>query len=258
MPELPPNPYLVRVGFFLTNDRPNRAREFRKAAEWWKDHLEVEGATLHELATGSDFIDLAESFDDASISQLAVFAHGSPVGLGRPGRIGLDVRPGRRQPPVRYSEADFAEVWAPKLVDGSLISLAACLCSRDPKWYRVQLWGKDFSAWSSKSYERGGSKSFAARLAMAFRDRGRKVRVRGHCAAGHTIYQALLREHLGDAPTGRPLFGMVHGTGIVPERPLRNQWQKVVKGELAARWLLGINDGKTLEEIKERLGLNHG
>jgi hypothetical protein len=119
----------------------------------------------------------------------------------------------------------------------------------------VQLWGRDLSAWSAKSYERGGAKSFAARLAQAFSRRGRRVRVRGHCAAGHTIHQALLREHMGDAPKGRPLFGIVHGMGIVPEAHLRRQWQREVRGRLAARWLLGINDGETLRVIKERLGL---
>jgi hypothetical protein len=253
MNAIPPNPYLVRVGFYLTRDRPNRAKEFKDAAKWWKE--EAENVVLHELDMAPDFFDVADSLDDGSVGQLAVFAHGTSKALGRPGRFGLDMRAVRRRPPHVYSEMDFAELWAPKLVDGALISLGACLCSRDPKWYRVQLWGRDLSSWSAKSYERGGSMSFAARLAQAFKAYSRRVKVRGHCAAGHTIHQALLREHTGEAPKGRPLFGIVHGMGIVPERPLRRQWQREVKGELAARWLLGINDGETVRVIKERLGL---
>ncbi len=253
MNAIPSNPYLVRVGFYLTKDRPNRARTFREASIWWKKH--AEGVALQDLFDAKQLMDTADGFEDKSVGQLAIFAHGTPTALGRPGRFGLDVRAIRRHPPLVYSPDDFAEHWAPKLVDGALISLAACLCSRDPKWYRVQLWGRDLSSWSAKSYEWGGSMSFAARLAQAFKAQGKRVKVRGHCAAGHTIHQALLREHTGDAPRGRALFGIVHGVGIVPERQLRRQWQRVVKGELAARWLLGINDGETVRLIKERLGL---
>jgi hypothetical protein len=249
---IPDNPYLTRVGFYLTKDSLRRARTFRDAAQWWKDN--AEGVVLQDFFDAHQFLEVADCFDDKSVSQLAVFAHGTPTALGRPGRFGLDVRAIRHRPPVVYSVEEFAEHWAPKLVDGALISLAACLCARDPKWYRVQLWGRDFSAWSAKSYEKGGSLSFSSKLARAFRGQGRRVKVRGHCAAGHTIHQALLREHTGDG-RGRALFGIVHGDGVVPERPLRRQWQRVVKGELAARWLLGINDGETVRMIRERLGI---
>jgi hypothetical protein len=105
------------------------------------------------------------------------------------------------------------------------------------------------SAWSPKSYEDGGSKSVAAQLVRAFETFAPKrgVEVRGHCAAGHTIYQALLRSHLysDHEGMGRSLFQLA-GCHNTPEA--RKRWQSVVRGELAAKWLCGV--GGALHEVK--------
>lgn len=226
------------VALYLQNDRPARAEEFAKAAEWY---IEKHGGRMSDawpIYSTRDMLEVSKQYEKTEVTHLGVFAHGTPETFGRPGRFGVSTI----NAPKYESLASFAGLWGPVLAQDALVSLGCCLCSRDPKWYRIKLWGKDVSAWSPKSYEDGGSRSVAAQLVRAFEAvvPRRGIEVRGHCAAGHTIRQALLRSHLySDAEgLGRSLFGIL-GRENTPEE--RRLWQKVVKGELAARWLCGVS-----------------
>jgi len=217
-----------RVALILDRDSP----EFIRAGNWLEGKLRGE-IDLITFFNTQGMTSPAQCFDDQSISHLAIFCHGSPYGFGKPGRFGVDVRSRKNT----ILPLDFAEIWGPKLADDALISLAACLCSRNPTWYLKQIYGEVVSPWGPASYKDGGIKSVAGVLSRSFQ---RPVRVRGHCAAGHTIYQALLRGHEGDG-MGESLFGKIL-PGMEPTLYLRRKWQKNVKGELAARWLLGLGD----------------
>jgi len=240
------------VALILTNDRANRAREFLKAAEFFSERHGFGWERVHALHEVADVLSPAQRYERESVGQLAIFAHGTPNALVRPGRFGVDARVVRQARPKIISPETFVNAWYPVLMDGALLSLAACLCSRDPKWYRVSIAGHDFSSWGPRAYQDGGMKSLAALLARLFAARGRRVKVRGHGAAGHTIYQALLREHDGMDKNGlgRSLFGMTF-PGEKPTRRMRRAWQRIVKGKLAAEWLLGLRSTSAIiDEIQ--------
>ena len=125
------------------------------------------------------------------------------------------------------------------LSDDPLISLAACMCSRSPRWYLLQRYGTVGSDWGPRAYQPGGLASFSARLRDALQDHGMWARVRGHRAAGHASALALLAQHSGMAGTQcETLFGRALG-GIEPTAATRRWWIKTVTGLLAQRWLMG-------------------
>lgn len=243
----------------LTDDRPARANEFRKAA---LDFLAFYGLGLDRLHECDSVGDITAptmpppepTLADESVSHLAVFGHGTPNGFFRPGRWGVDARPRRHDRPRYISPQVFARAWAPKLTNDALISLACCLCSRAPKWRRIQLFGRDISAWAPQAYRDGGLKSVAAVLTRAFALYNKHgVAVRGHCAAGHTTYQALLREHRAhdEQGLGRSLFGMVF-PGVEPTWPAMRRWQRIVKGDLARAYLLNLRtETQIINEIRD-------
>jgi len=251
------NPYTSFVGLYLVDD----SSAFPASALWWRDQR-PDRVTLFGIRSAEDMLTPAEMFEDRSVRQIAVFSHGTTTGVGKPGRWGIDTRPVRWDE-MRFggrfiSPSDFAEVWAPKLdKQGSepIISLGACLCSRAPRWYRIQLWGRDFSSWGPKAYRPGGQKSMANVLCEAFHHAGRRVRVRGHCAAGHTIWQALLREHITGRPVGESLFSMTMPPGTEPTLVQRRKWQRYVKGDLAAKFLLDLDTPVAMDEIRHLMSL---
>lgn len=258
IPVVEPTPIVPRpVALLLTNDTKRRAKRFHEAAEWFSMHAEVPWARFHEVTDLEDMIQPASRYPVNSVSQLAVFGHGVPEGFGRPGRFGVDTRRARYEKKATFASTHtWASDWAPALVDGALVSLCCCLCSRDPKWYRTTLlarFGIDPSEWGPGAFSDGGLHSVAAVLARSFAAVGREVVVRGHCAAGDTIHQALLREHSmadGDA-IGRSLYQKAH-PGNIPDRAQRQAWHARVKGEISARWLLGIDSTEeTLDLVKE-------
>lgn len=235
------------VALYLQNDRPARAEEFEKAAVFFLDGHRGNPSDMWPVYSSRDLLEPAKLYEPQSVTHLGIFAHGTPETFGRPGRFGVSTIAS----PKYETLASFAALWGPLLAPNAILSLGCCLCSRDPKWYRIQLWGKDVSAWSPKSYEDGGSRSVAAQLVRAFESFAPKrgIEVRGHCAAGHTIYQALLRSHLysDHDGLGKSLFGLV---GCDQTAEARKRWQAAVKGPLAARWLCGVS---SLKEIREAL-----
>jgi len=230
----------MRVGFYLVKDRPRRVRTFMRAARWWRQQCYGDEVRMFAFAEGQDVLAVLEDFPDDSLEQVAFFCHGISYALGRPGRLGFDVRPKRYSPPEICAHTELAEVLARKMKQGGLVSLCACLCSRSPRWRIRQLFGRILDPWSPQSYKDGGDASFSSRLCRTIDRIGKRVQVRGHVAAGHTINLALLRQHEGDEAVGRALFQMVHGTGTKPTLRLRRQWNRIVRGRLAARWLLGL------------------
>lgn len=245
---LPDNPYLDSVGLYLTGDSP----EFERAARWWTER--AQHSIAHGFDSTSGMLRPARQYADKSLNRLVVFAHGTTTGLGRPGKWGVDTRPARwGRPGGRFiSPDDFAAAWAPKLAPGALVALAACLCSRSPHWYLIKLYGSAVSPWGPEAYRSGGARSTSAAICAAFLEQGRRVRVRGHCAAGHTIHQALIRQHEPGEAKGTSLFEIVHGHDFAPTPAARRTWQDVVKGELAASYLLGMGaELHLLDRIRE-------
>lgn len=241
----------VRVALLLVNDVESRAKEFRDAADYWAGYVQNEDTRIYEVACVEDMITPASLHLEQEISQLVVFGHGTTNGFMRPGKFGVDLRVTRQQQSNYISPAEFVNAWAPVLKDEALVSLACCLCSRSQHWYLTQLYGEIISEWGPEAYEDGGLYSPSAALVRAFAMNRKTVTVRGHCAAGHTIHQALLREHRaenGDG-IGRALFRKVfpHLENTLGNR---HRWQNAVKGEIAARWLLGLD---TLERTCDKV-----
>jgi len=239
---------MTTVALYLENDRPVRAAEFRKAAHWYMAQHGGKKADIWPIYCTRDILEVSTQYEREEVENLGIFAHGTPKAFGRPGRFGISTTSSDKYESVR----EFARRWGPVMARDGLLSLACCLCSRDPKWYRVQLFGRDVSAWSPRAYEDGGTRSIAAKLVEAFGPT-KGLEVRGHCAAGHTTRQALLRSHIysDGGGIGRALFGMVHDTNTAARRKI---WQKVVRGELAAKWLCGVGPSFDLVgDIRERV-----
>ena len=244
---------MTHVGLVLAND----SAEFRRAAEWWEqqtDPAKVD-VRLHPISSAKHMVDASDAYASESVARLVVFAHGTTNCFGKPGKWGVDTRPARWASSAFIAPAVFARAWAPVLEPDALVSLACCLCSRSPHWYLTKVYGSVISPWGPEAYRDGGLRSPAAQLALSLASEGRNLRVRGHCAAGHTIQQALLREHLAsvDNGLGRSLFQKLRGASAAANRVDRNLWQKVVRGNLAASWLLGLDDRKTEREVVDRL-----
>lgn len=256
---LPPNPYAAPVGLLLVND-PNKKKRarFREACEWWSSVAGVAWSRIHEVSDLDDMLTPASKYPEGSVSQLAIFGHGIPEAIMRPGKFGIEVRNLRLEKfPKRFvSPSGFVEEWHHALHEDSLVSLACCLASRDPAWHRNMLLQKfkvDPSEWGPGAFQDGGHQSIAAHLARAFAAYGRRVVVRGHCAAGDTIHQALIREHRATdgGGMGRSLWGKVFGP-VLPDKAQRDAWHAAVKGEVAAKWLLGLTPIE--ETIREVMG----
>lgn len=238
----------MRVGLYL--DGPEA--EFERAAMAWSQQS---GAVCFPMRSLAGMIDRAAQAGGGTITHLAIFCHGTPAALGQPGRWGVDIRPARWVQPGFIGPEEFADAWGPKLAPHALVSLCACLCGRSQHWYLQQRFGKLVatfaSPWGQESYENGGATSLAISLMRALGGEDRQVCVRAHCAAGHCTHQALLREFRPGLSLGLSLFRRVVGPTAEWSLKLRNEWQSVVKGQLAERWLLG--DNTVEEEITDRM-----
>ncbi len=246
----------MRVIIYLSRDTPPRRKaEFFRAAT----ALTTADSRIFPAWSGADLIRIAHDLPDLSVSHLLLVCHGSPIGFLHPSR-GWGVHRWKDLPPHLVGIDYFAEAWVPDLMtighDGEpitpLISLCACLCSRSPHWYLTQLYGQYVSPWGPDSYRDGGERSIAAALRDTMLRRGVPVRVRGHTAAGHVTDLPLLREHgpiVGDI--GRSLFRLAL-PDVQPTWAVRRRWVRLVRGELARRWLLG--DDTVVEEIRARWG----
>jgi len=239
----------IRLGLYLSDD----SDEFPDAAAAWSK-LRPSTTLCLPIRSDVDMVSPASSIPERGLEQLAIFCHGTTTSLGKPGQWGIDTRQACWGHGQIISPADFAEAWAPKLAQGALVSLAACLCGRSQHWYLARRFGKLVatyaSPWGAESYEDGGATSLAIQLMRAFVASNAMIKIRAHCAAGHTTHQALLREFRPRLGIGLSLFRMVLGPTTPWSIRLRNKWQALVKGELAERWLLG--DADVAAEIKKQ------
>ena len=223
---------------------PARRREFLRVADEEAERL---SCTPYPAHTGQQLIELGQRAPDG-IDHLALICHGSTTGLLRPGN-GSGVHTWKSNRPRLVSVGEFANVWAPKLRSGALISLCACLCGRDPAWYLRRLFGFLPKSWGPRSFKSGGKRSFSSRLRDAFLDAGLPVVIRSHTAVGHVTRLPLLREHQGvEGSEGQALFAQCF-PNLEPTWPNRRKWIRTVRGELARDWLMG--DDTAIQRIME-------
>jgi hypothetical protein len=235
------------VAAWLDRGRRGDRRVFRRVAE-------LSGAApedIYPVATGAELLELGRHLTGADpVGQLVVAAHGGPDWLLHH-RLGVTTHP-RSGSGVQVTTSELVRAWSPVLAEEPLISLAACLCSRSPRWWLRAHVGHVASAWGRRSYLPGGEASLSARLRDALHWHGHYARVRGHRAAGHASRLALLAEHSGAAGLRcEPLWQRVHGS-LEPTRRRRRRWVGLVTGDLAERWLLG--DDEVVGEIRRRWG----
>ena len=232
----------MKVVCYLTGGRDEAT--FLAAARRASDDVEP-----YPVRTGEDLVDLADMFGAGQVDQLVVCAHGGPTWL-LSSRVGVTT--GRAKRAGQVTVRELADAWAPKFTEGALISLAACLCSRSPRWWMISQLGRVLSGWGERGYDVGGQASFSARLRDQMWYHDLFVRVRGHRTAGHTTYNAILAEHRGWA--GRPCVPLFRRAipGTRPTRAVRRKWTRIVTGELAERWLFG--DDSVVENIRSRWG----
>jgi hypothetical protein len=255
----------MRVIIHLSRDTPPQRRaEFGRTAGLIHEIPVPEGEihpAMYPAWSGADLIRIAGEVSAGSVDHLVLVCHGTPTGFLHPGR-GWGVHRWRERPPHLTSINHFSDAWAPVMMTwrltgddfvehvNPLISLCACLCSRSPHWHLTERYGRHVSPWGPESYRDGGEHSIAAALRDAMLRRGVPVMVRGHTAAGHVTDLPLLREHgpiVGD--TGHSLFRLAL-PGVEPTWSARRRWIRLVRGELARRWLLG--DDTVVDEIRAR------
>ena len=188
------------------------------------------------VSTGRELVDRLRETPLESVDHLVISAHGGSTWL-LDDEYGVTTRgPAHRGQVPTY---ELAEALAPVLTAHPIISLAACMCSRSPRWYLRQRWGTVGSDWGRRAYLPGGQASLSARLRDGLQWHGIWARVRGHRAAGHASALALLAEHSGLAGTPcETLYGRAL-PDIEPTGRVRRWWTRTVTGQLAQRWLMG-------------------
>lgn len=221
---------------------------FRSAAELRDAGVSDE---VYPVSSGDELLELGVSLASAEgspVDHLVIAGHGGTTWI-------LDDRHGAttRAPTHAHQVGvyELAKAWAPVLSDRCLVSLAACMCSRSPRWY-LRAMGRLGSDWGPRAYKPGGQASFSARLRDALIWYGAShPRVRGHRASGHATALALLAQH--GFPAASPctsLFALAC-PGERPTLRMRRRWVRVVTGELAQRWLLG--DDSVVAAISHRM-----
>jgi hypothetical protein len=223
---------------------------FRSAAQ-----LRDAGVTdeVHAVSSGRELLELGAQLagdDGPPIDHLVIAGHGGTTWV-LDDEHGVTTGAPRRHDQVGVYELTAA--WSPSLARLPLVSLAACMCSRSPRWYlEHRLGGRDIgSDWGPRAYQPGGQASLSARLRDALVWHGHSPRVRGHRAAGHATALALLAEHAFPAASPcTPLFALAC-PGQRPTLRMRRRWVREVTGELAQRWLLG--DDSVVAEISRRM-----
>ncbi len=209
---------------------------------------------VYSVGSGKALVDLAplvrkskSTGDFELIDHLVIAGHGGSTWL-------LDdehgVTTGKPRHRGQVSVPEFVDAWSPILSKKPLISLAACMCSRSPRWFLRWRWQTVGSDWGRRAYLPGGQASISARIRDELWWRGHYADVRGHRAAGHASALALLAHHCDDAAGAcEPLFALAL-PGVAPTLVVRRRWVRLVTGQLAARWLLG--DDSVVEEIRNR------
>lgn len=223
----------MRVVAYLDKDpRPAMQREFLRVGSRIASQY---GGDLWPIRTGRDLARIATQYADREVDHLIVVCHGGTTWLVN-SRVGVHRFASSSRGQI--SVGRLAEVWAPRLTTRPLISLCACMCSRSPSW-QLALLGTNTSAWGPQGYNGLGTESFSAKLRDELVRRCIRPQVRGHGTVGHVTGNPILREHAGDiGSAGTTLYRLVH-PDIEPGIMARRQWVRLVKGELAERWLLG-------------------
>lgn len=207
------------------------------------------GGEIFQISSGRELVALAPRIHSGElIDHLVIAGHGGSTWL-------LDDEHGVTTGRVRHDDQvtvdDLIDAWSPALAQEPLLSLAACMCSRSPRWYLRWRWAEAVgSDWGRRAYLPGGQASISARIRDQLWWHGHYAEVRGKRGSGHASGCALLARHRGEAGLAcQSLFGLVF-PGVEPTGPVRRRWVRLVTGELAARWLLG--DDSVVEEIRER------
>jgi hypothetical protein len=217
---------------------------FRSAAEL---HDASTTDIVHSVEDGDDLLEVLKDQTD-TFDHVVIAGHGGTTWL-------LDDEYGvTTGDPIRGGQIgvhELAKALTRVTQDGVLISLAACLCSRSPRWFLLHRFGRSIgSDWGPRAYLPGGQASFSARLRDYMRWYGVAARVRGHRAAGHATALSLLAEHSGIPGSLCETLFQRALLGVEPTILVRRKWVKSVTGDLAQRWLMG--DDSVEEEIRNR------
>jgi hypothetical protein len=237
---------MTTVVVYLDRDRKAvRRRYFRDSAIRIARELGAKGP--YPLHTGKELCELADRFEPRSVDHVVICAHGGPTWLLHPrtGVANADRFPELGQVDV----AELVSAWSPAMTHKVLWSLCACLCSRSPTWWLRNFVGYVGSTWGTRSYQRGGQASFAARLRDMLIWWHHDPDVRAHKSAGDLAGNPLLSQHtFPSAELSMPLC-----TLALPLQAItigfRRWWVRTIKGKLAERWLLG--DDSVIDEIGE-------
>jgi hypothetical protein len=204
------------------------AAEFRARANEIGASL---GADIYPAETAQDIIDIVRKHD--RIELLVFFGHGVPKGFLWPGKAAIRIS-GDNLP--NYASANtFASELAPRLNQGAVIGIAACLTGADSG--EVQDWGAHLLG-------PGGANSFAAKLRDELASQlGIKtgIEIRAHTTAAHTTrnpyvrYFTVVSSEIGKP--GKSLLDKVWGTGSYESRNI--EWANLVKGDVAEDWISG-------------------
>lgn len=197
----------------------------------------------HGVSSGEQMLRVADFFDPEEVDHLIVVAHGFSTRL-LCSKAGVHVS--QHRPPAVVGLDVFARVWEPKLTKDCRVSLAACMCGRDP--YGLA----DY--WAPSSHADGGTLSFAGKLRDALLDRGVRAEVRAHVNAGHVTNNPCGRAFLPTRGTmGRALFSTSVGDklNVKPTWSTARKFNALVKGDLATRWML-FEDAGLVDEIVQR------
>jgi len=225
--------------------------EFERAMELCgkelRDVLELEVSVI-PVEHGADLTAAAAWFAKGGVRRLVLLGHGSPTWFLRPERAGLQRWLDRGE--MVISCRTFAKAWAPILLPGAIISLAACMCSRSPHWYLNKTYGRVVSPWGDESYLAGGEYSLAQSLVKRLYEEGADVVVRGHTAAGHCTDLAMIRSHMATQKKGRSLWALVTQGAKPPTLAEKKKWHQIVRGMYARHYLLGLRDEIVLQELR--------
>ena len=227
------------VFYRLQDPNPNKQAEFDRVA----GDLSIKyGEAARGAYCGEQLLHIADAYDDFEVEHLIAVCHGFSTRL-LSGTAGVHVT--QHKPPAVVSLDAFVRAWEPKLTKDCRISLCACMCGRDP-------YGLD-DYWAPSSHADGGTKSFAGKLRDAMLDHGVRAEVRSHTNPGHVLNNPCGRVFLPvrGAP-GRSLFNMSVGDKLGVKRTWKSarQFNELVKGAIAARWILF--DGDVVPEILAR------
>ena len=216
--------------------------------------LRAAGTTdiVKSVSSGLELVELVTKHRGAGFDHVVIAGHGGTTWI-LDDEFGVTTGFPTRAP-LQVMIDELAHALSMATVDGVLVSLAACLCSRSPTWLLKQKFGARIgSDWGPRAYLPGGQASFSARLRdrLCFFDR--MSRVRGHRASGHASALALLAQHTGNANLGpgsacETLFQRSL-PDVNPGLSVRRWWAKNITGELAQRWLMG--DDSVEEEIAQ-------